>query len=70
MKRFWEPAELEREIAEVGWDVSVRTTTNGYFIFASGTARRVHRTVAWKPPSTSPASRPSSTSAAAAKTEA
>ena len=70
VKRFWEPAELEREIAEVGWDVSVRTTTNGYFIFASGTARRVHRTVAWKPPSTSPASRPSSTSAAAAKTEA
>ena len=66
VKRFWEPAELEREIAEVGWDVSVRTTTNGYFIFASAT----HRTVAWKPPSTSPASRPSSTSAAAAKTEA
>src|SRR5919202_6754808 len=36
VKRFWEPGELEREVAQVGWGLSVRTTTNGYFIAASG----------------------------------
>ena len=32
VKRFWDPAELEREVAAVG----VRATANGYFIAASG----------------------------------
>ena len=36
VKRFWQPGELEREVAAVGWDLRVRTTTNGYFISASG----------------------------------
>jgi SAM-dependent methyltransferase len=36
VKRFWEPGELEREVAAVGFDLSVRTTANGYFISASG----------------------------------
>jgi SAM-dependent methyltransferase len=37
VKRFWEPAELEREVAAVGWRLGVGTTANGYFIAASGT---------------------------------
>jgi SAM-dependent methyltransferase len=37
VKRFWEPAELEREVAAVGWRLGVCTTANGYFIAASGT---------------------------------
>jgi SAM-dependent methyltransferase len=37
VKRFWEPVELERAVAAVGFDLDVRTTTNGYFISASGT---------------------------------
>jgi SAM-dependent methyltransferase len=37
VKRFWEPEELEREVAAVGWRLSIRTTANGYFISASGT---------------------------------
>jgi len=37
VKRTWEPAELEREVAAVGWRLGVRTTANGYFISASGT---------------------------------
>lgn len=37
VKRFWKPAELEHEVAAVGWRLSVRTTANGYFISASGT---------------------------------
>jgi SAM-dependent methyltransferase len=40
VKRFWEPGELEREVAAVGWRLSVRTTANGYFISASGTKAR------------------------------
>lgn len=40
VKRFWEPQELEREVAAVGWRLSVRTTANGYFISASGTKAR------------------------------
>jgi SAM-dependent methyltransferase len=40
VKRFWEPAELEHEVAAVGWRLSVRTTSNGYFIFASGAKAR------------------------------
>ena len=37
VKRFWEPGQLEREVAAVGWRLTVRTTANGYFISASGT---------------------------------
>jgi SAM-dependent methyltransferase len=37
LKRFWSPGELEREVAALGWSLSVRTTANGYFISASGT---------------------------------
>jgi hypothetical protein len=40
VKRFWEPGELEREVAAVGWRLSVRTTANGYFISASGAKAR------------------------------
>ena len=36
VKRFWKPAELERELAEVGWRFEVRMTENRYFIAASG----------------------------------
>lgn len=36
VKRVWEPAELERELAAVGWRLSVRTTANGNFISAPG----------------------------------
>jgi SAM-dependent methyltransferase len=37
VKRYWEPDELEREVAAVGWRLGVRRTVNGYFIAASGT---------------------------------
>jgi SAM-dependent methyltransferase len=40
VKRFWEPGELEREVASVGWRLGVRTTANGYFIHASGARAR------------------------------
>ena len=43
VKRFWEPAELERAVAAVGWRLSVRTTANGYFISASGAKARGRR---------------------------
>jgi demethylmenaquinone methyltransferase/2-methoxy-6-polyprenyl-1,4-benzoquinol methylase len=39
VKRFWEPGELEREVAAVGWRLSVNPTANGYFISASGARR-------------------------------
>jgi SAM-dependent methyltransferase len=37
VKRVWEPGELERELAAVGWRLSVQTTANGNFTYASGT---------------------------------
>jgi SAM-dependent methyltransferase len=40
VKRFWEPRELEREVAAVGWRLDVSTTANGYFIFGAGTRAR------------------------------
>jgi SAM-dependent methyltransferase len=40
VKRWWQPAELEREVAAVGWSLTVRTTTNGYFISGAGTRAR------------------------------
>ena len=40
VKRFWTPADLEREVAALGWRLSAHTSANGYFIFASGTKVR------------------------------
>jgi SAM-dependent methyltransferase len=37
VKRFWEPAELEAAVAELGWRLNARVTSNGNFIVASGT---------------------------------
>lgn len=37
VERLRKPADLEREVAAVGWPLTVRTTANGYFISASGT---------------------------------
>jgi demethylmenaquinone methyltransferase/2-methoxy-6-polyprenyl-1,4-benzoquinol methylase len=36
VKRFWSPAQLEREVAALGWQLTAGATTNGHFIFASG----------------------------------
>jgi len=36
VKRWWEPSELERELAAVGWRFTVHTTANGFFISARG----------------------------------
>ena len=36
VKRFWEPAELESELATVGWQANAGRTANGNFVFASG----------------------------------
>jgi demethylmenaquinone methyltransferase/2-methoxy-6-polyprenyl-1,4-benzoquinol methylase len=36
VKRFWSPAELERDLAALGWRLSAGVTTNGHFVFASG----------------------------------
>ena len=43
VKRFWTPADLEREVEALGWRLTVRTTANGYFIFASGAKGRAER---------------------------
>src|SRR5919109_262965 len=40
VKRFWAPEALEREVATVGWRLSVGTPANGYFIYASGERAR------------------------------
>ena len=40
VKRFWAPEELEREVATVGWRLSVGTTANGYFVYAPGERAR------------------------------
>lgn len=37
VERLWKPADLEREVAAVGWLLTACTTANGYFISASGT---------------------------------
>jgi len=34
VKRMWTPAELERELAGLGWHLAAKTTTNGHFIVA------------------------------------
>jgi SAM-dependent methyltransferase len=36
VKRFWEPAALERELAALGWDFTAGATANANFVFASG----------------------------------
>jgi SAM-dependent methyltransferase len=36
VKRFWAPAELKRELATLGWQLSAGATENGHFVFASG----------------------------------
>ena len=36
VKRFWAPAELERELAAIGWQLSAAATPNGHFVFAFG----------------------------------
>lgn len=36
VKRFWAPAELETELAALGWQISARVTANGHFVYASG----------------------------------
>jgi len=36
VKRFWTPAELERELAALGWQLHAGATRNGHFLFASG----------------------------------
>ena len=39
VKRVWAPAELERELAGVGWRLDAGATSNGHFVFASGARR-------------------------------
>lgn len=36
VKRIWEPAELERELAMLGWQLDAGATANGHCVFASG----------------------------------
>ena len=36
VKRFWTPAELERELAALGWQVTAGKTANEHFVFARG----------------------------------
>ncbi|HEX6701828.1 MAG TPA: LuxR C-terminal-related transcriptional regulator [Gaiellaceae bacterium] len=45
VKRFWTPAELERELAALGWQLNADATANGHFVFASGQRRRDHASV-------------------------
>jgi SAM-dependent methyltransferase len=40
VKRFWAPAELERMLATLGWQLSAGATANGHFVFAAGQRRR------------------------------
>lgn len=39
VERFWTPAELQRELAALGWHLSAGATPNGHFVFASGRRR-------------------------------
>ncbi len=43
VKRFWDPAELERELAALGWQLDAGATSNGHFVFASGPRRGEER---------------------------
>jgi SAM-dependent methyltransferase len=36
VKRFWAPAELEHELAMLGWQLGAGATANGHFVFAFG----------------------------------
>jgi SAM-dependent methyltransferase len=39
VKRYYEPAALEDDLASLGWDIAVRTTANGSFILGEGARR-------------------------------
>jgi demethylmenaquinone methyltransferase/2-methoxy-6-polyprenyl-1,4-benzoquinol methylase len=39
VKRWWTPAELEGEVAALGWQLSAGATANGHFVFAAGRRR-------------------------------
>src|SRR5262249_31347835 len=39
VKRVRSPAELERELAALGWELGAGATANGHFVFASGRRR-------------------------------
>jgi demethylmenaquinone methyltransferase/2-methoxy-6-polyprenyl-1,4-benzoquinol methylase len=39
VKRIWAPAELERELVAVGWQLHAGATSNGHFVFGSGRRR-------------------------------
>jgi SAM-dependent methyltransferase len=36
VKRFWTPAELERELAALDWQFDAAATANGHFVWATG----------------------------------
>jgi hypothetical protein len=36
VKRVWTPADLEREVGALGWQLDAGATANGHFVFASG----------------------------------
>jgi SAM-dependent methyltransferase len=36
VKRFWTPAELQRELASLGWQFDAAVTAYGHFVFATG----------------------------------
>jgi demethylmenaquinone methyltransferase/2-methoxy-6-polyprenyl-1,4-benzoquinol methylase len=54
VKRFWSPAELERELAALGWQVGAGTTANGHFVFASGSPTRAPGPTASRPTAAGP----------------
>jgi len=53
VKRFWTPADLEGELAALGWHVSAGTTANRHFVFACG-AKRVPAPRASRPTAAEP----------------
>jgi len=54
VKRFWSPAELERELAALGWHVGASATANGHFVFASGSLMRAPAPRASRPTGAGP----------------
>lgn len=39
VERFWTPAEFQRELAALGWQLNARATPEGHFVFAFGRRR-------------------------------
>jgi SAM-dependent methyltransferase len=39
VKRVWAPADLERELEALGWQLTAGATANGHFVYASGQRR-------------------------------